>query len=215
MVRSKMSVSKAAESYIEGHPSVRDCVKKRLINYSRLSREILRQAGLGKEDFDAVLIACRRYSRKLAKAAVAEDEIIGLLARSRLDVKTKVAVVVLEKVYSEELIALEKKARRRRDIFYAIEGTEAMTIVVAMDMLSEMKAAFKGSIIKVWENIALVAIRSQVGKQDATPGFIAFITSKLSQQGINILEIMSCWSETLLVVSESDIARVLEALKFQ
>ena len=210
-----MNSTRLAEMYIEGHPSIKDCVKKRLINYSKLSREIIKSSNSGRENFDAVLIACRRYYRKISSTAAVEDEIIRLLANSKLEVKNKVSVVVIENsIYSDDLINIEKKAKKAREIFYAIEGTDAITVVIAMDFIPEMKAVFKSSIIKVWEDVALVTIRSAAGKQDTTPGFLSFITSKLSQQGINILEIMSCWSETLLVVSEADIARVLQAFKF-
>ena len=209
-----VNLTKITESFIDGHPSIRDCVRKKLVNYSALSRQILKSSGLPQEHFDAVLIAARRYYRKVARQSAAEDDIVSLLSRSRVEVKTKVAVVVVEQLgYGDDFLAIEKKARKRRDVFYAIEGSEAITVVVAMDLLQDVRQYFRSGIIRVWENVALVAIRSAAGKQDTTPGFLAFISSKLGQQGINILEFMSCWSETLLVVEESDVPRVLEAVR--
>ena len=59
----------------------------------------------------------------------------------------------------------------------------------------------------------MIVVRSTEGKQDTTPGFMSFLANKISRRGINILEFMSCWSETLFVVSEKDIAAVMDALK--
>lgn len=211
-----MNVAKLTESYIDNHPSVRDCIKNRMINYSQLSRRIIKENSLKGGDFDAVLIACRRYYWKMSKAGALDDKIIDILSKSRLEVKTRVAVAVLYKdVFSEDLIEIEKKAKKSRQVFYAVEGTEAITLVISEELLAEVKSTFKSGLKKSWKGLALVLLKSPEGVQDTTPGFLSFLTGKISQQGINILEIMSCWSETLFVVSEQDIARVLEAFRFQ
>ena len=68
--------------------------------------------------------------------------------------------------------------------------------------------------MKVWPELALVIIASPEEIEE-TPGVFSYVASLLSDRGINVLEAMSCWSETLFVVSEKDIAKVLEALRFQ
>ncbi len=209
-----MNITKLAEQYVENHPSVKDCVRNRLINYSKLSRRIIRAVNLKDVDFDAVLIACRRYFRKISEQDVLEEKIVGILSRSRLEVKNKTAVVVIDKdVFTEDLLDLEKKAKKSKATFYAVEGSNTITLVVSSELIGDIKGAFRGSVRKCWENLALVKVRSPEGEQDATPGFIAFLTGRISQRGINIPEFISCWSETLLVINESDIAAVMEALK--
>ncbi len=209
-----MSVTKLVWQYIDGHPSIKDCIKNRLINYSQLSRKIIKTLNLSNDDFDAVLIACRRYHWQISKAYVLEEKIIDLLAKSKVEVKNKVAVVVLNKaIYSEDLIGIEKKAKRNDAVFYAIEGSKAITLVVSVELLEEIKKVFESSVRKSWKDLALVVIKSPEDLQDTTPGFVSFLTGKISHQGVNILEIMSCWSETLLVVNEKDISMVLSAIK--
>jgi hypothetical protein len=62
------SVTKMAEEYISNHPSIKDCLKNDLIKFSSLSRQIAEELDLNlKKNFDAILIACRRYQRKLKK----------------------------------------------------------------------------------------------------------------------------------------------------
>src|SRR3989338_5883546 len=92
-VKKIMNITKVTEQYINERPSIRDCVKKKLINYSRLSRQVIRESRLKSSDFDAVLIAARRYFWKLSKLAAAEDKIRSLLGRSRIEIKNKMAAV--------------------------------------------------------------------------------------------------------------------------
>lgn len=209
-----MNIAKITESCIESHPSIKDCLKKRLVNYSQLSRQVIRENSLKSSDFDAVLIAARRYFRKLSKSATAEDKIRSLLRRSRIEIRNKVAVVVIDKhIFTDDLLELERKIKKSRNVFYAIEGTGAITVITSAAFLGDIRSIFKSGIIRLWEGLALVIIASPEEIEE-TPGVVAHLTSLLSDRGINIVEHMSCWSETLFVVAEKDIARVLEALKF-
>ncbi len=209
-----MNITKLTEQYIETHPSIKDCVKKKLINYSKLARQIIKDNSMKSSDFDAVLVAARRYFRKLSKSASAEDRIRSLLSRSRIEIKSKVAVVVIDKhIFTDDLLELERRIKKSRNAFYAIEGTDAITIITAAAFLDDIHSSFKSSIIKVCADLALVVIASPEEIEE-TPGVFSYLSALLSDKGINILEAMSCWSETLFVVAEQDIARVLEALRF-
>lgn len=209
-----MSMTKIAEGYIESHSSVKDCLKRRLLNYSQLSRQIIRENNLGDSNFDAVLIAARRYLRKLSKSGLAEDRIRSLLSSSRIEIKNKIFVAVIDKrIFTDDLLELERRVKKSRNVFYAIEGTDAITIITAAAFLDDINSAFKSSIMKAWSGLALVVIASPEEIEE-TPGVFSYLSGLLSDRGINIMEAMSCWSETLFVVAEADIAGVLWALKF-
>ncbi len=209
-----MNITKLAEQYVEEHPSIKDCLKKRLVNYSQLSRRIMKESGLKGSDFDAVLIAARRYLRKLSKSAASEDKIRSLLSSSRIEIKNKIIVAVIDKhVFTDDLLELERKIKKSRNVFYAIEGTDAITIITAVAFLDDIRGSFKSGIVKVWGDLALVIIASPE-EIEKTPGVFSYLSGLLADRGINVLETMSCWSETLFVVSEKDIAKVLEALRF-
>ena len=210
-----VNITKLTESYIDSHPSIKDCLKKRLLNYSQLSRQVIGQNNLKARDFDAVLIAARRYLRKLSRFTPVEDKIIGLLASSRIEIKNKIVVAVIEKhIYTNDLLDLEKKIKKARNVFYAIEGTDAITLITAANFLPEIRSRFKSAVVRAWSELALVAISSPEEIEEI-PGVFSYVCSLLSDRGINVLETMSCWSETLLVIAEADISRVMEALKFQ
>ena len=210
-----MSITKLTESYIAEHPSVRDCLKKGLINYSSLTRQICKDLNLDlKKNFDAILIACRRYYKKISKEAVLENEIMNILKDSKLEVKTKIVVVLVEKdIYYGHLIELQKEIKKKAELFHIIEGSNTMTVITSYEFLDIVKKLFKNKLIKVTENLAEVTLKSSEDMEN-TPGVIAYLSSLLGGNGINITETMSTWTDTLFVIKEKDIAKLMELLRF-
>jgi len=209
------NITKLTEQYIAEHPSVKDCLKKGLINYSSLTRKLCKDLNLDlKKNFDAILIACRRYHRKISKETVLENKIIKILADSKLEVKNKIVVVLVEKdIYYGHIIELQKEIKKKSELFHIIEGSNTITIVTSHEFLNVVKKLFKNKIIKVSENLAEVTLKSSEDLEE-TPGVIAYLTNLLAENGINIIETMSTWTDTLFVIAEKDIAKVIELLRF-
>ncbi|MCH8003803.1 MAG: ACT domain-containing protein [Nanoarchaeota archaeon] len=209
------NITKLTEQYIAEHPSVKDCLKKGLINYSSLTRKLCKDLDLDlKKNFDAILIACRRYHRKISKETVLENKIIKILADSKLEVKNKIVVVLVEKdIYYGHIIELHKEIKKKSELFHIIEGSNTITIVTSHEFLAIVKKLFKNKIIKVTENLAEVTLKSSEDLEE-TPGVIAYLSTLLAENGINIIETMSTWTDTLFVIAEKDIAKVMGLLRF-
>src|SRR3989338_8345547 len=112
-----MNITKLAEKYILNSPSVKNTLKKGLINYSSLARQILKDSNLGKKNFDAVLIACRRYYHKIKSEALNEEKVLDILKRSKVEIKNKVIAIVLEKdIYMPNLLNIENKIKKQNEI---------------------------------------------------------------------------------------------------
>ncbi len=201
--------------YLEEHPSIKDCLKKGVVNYSKLSRRIAAELGIGKKtSMEAILIACRRYAAKLKEDAAGEEKILGILRQSKLEIRNKIAVVIVDKkIYVDNLIELERKLRKRAETFYAIEGVNAFTVIVSEEFLGEMKGLFKRNIIKVSGSLAMITLRSP-REMETTPGVVSYLYSLFGGHGINIVETMSCWTDTIFLVSEADIPAVMRYLRF-
>ena len=60
------TTTELTEKYLSEHPSIKDCLKKGIINYSKLSRTIAKELNIEKKtSIEAILIACRRYEAKI------------------------------------------------------------------------------------------------------------------------------------------------------
>lgn len=209
-----MNITKAVEEYVDFSPSIKDCLKEQVINYSDLSRKIIKETSLKQSDFDAILVALRRYTKKINALPSFEKRIQKVLSQSKLTITNRVGVIVLEKhIYSDDLLALEKKIKKARDVFYAIEGSGVITIITSEYYLEEIRKTFRANMIKDWNHLALIVISSPEDIEEI-PGVYAHLASLLSQKGINVYETMSCWSETLFVVAEKDISRSISTFGF-
>jgi len=209
-----VNITRLTENYIAEHPFVKDCLKKGLINYSSLTRQICFDLNLSKKNFDAVLIACRRFYRKIKTEATTEKKILDILKNSKIEVKNKINAIVLEKdIIVPNLLDIEKEAKKSLETFHIIEGTSAVTIITSEEFGKKVKKVFKNKIIK--ENTNLVEVILKSPKQiETTSGVISYIYSLLGENGINILETTSCWTDTIFLVEEKDLSKVMEFLRF-
>ena len=209
------TTTELTEKYLSEHPSIKDCLKHGIVNYSKLSRKIAKEINIEKKaSLEAILIACRRYEMKLKDANIREKKILGILKRSELEIKNKIVVVIIGKnIYMEKLLEMEKKTRKTADPFYAIEGTKVFTIILSEKYLDDFKKLFGRNIIKSSKNLTMITIKSTTDMEN-TPGVIAYITSLFSEHGINIVETMSCWTDTIFIVTEQDMPAVMQFFKF-
>jgi len=209
------TTTELTEKYLIEHPSIKDCLKHGIVNYSKLSRKIAKEINIEKKaSLEAILIACRRYEMKLKDANIREKKILDILKRSELEIKNKIVVVIIGKnIYMEKLLEMEKKTRKTADPFYAIEGTKVFTIILSEKYLDDFKKLFGRNILKTSKNLTMITIKSPTDMEN-TPGVIAYITSLFSEHGINIVETMSCWTDTIFIVTEQDMPAVMQFFKF-
>lgn len=209
------TTTKLTEKYLAEHPSIRDCLKHGIINYSKLSRKIANELDIEKKtSLEAILIACSRYEAKLKEEKILEDKILEILKKSELEIKNKIVVAIIDKKsYMENLIKIEKKIRLTTDVFYVVEGTKVFTVIISEKYLEDLQTLFDKNIIKISKNLAMITIKSPKDLEN-TPGVNAYIFSMFGEHGVNIIEQMSCWTDTIIVISEDDIAQVMSFLKF-
>jgi len=209
------TTAELTEKYLSEHPSIKDCLREGIINYSKLSRKIAKDLSIEKTtSIEAILIAARRYEDKIKKEKIREDKILEILKQSELEVKNKIIVAIVQKNFTAEtLLNFEKKIKKNADIVYLIEGTKTYTIITSEKYFEEIKRTFSNKIIKTTKNQAMIIMKNPKGIEETT-GFTAYLYSRFGEYGVNILETMSCWTDTIFVISEEDIATTMKFLKF-
>jgi len=209
------NITKLTEDYILQHPSIKDCLKNGLINYSSLSRKIAFELNLNpKKNFDAILIACRRLKRKLKKDEILESKILKILKESKIEIKNKIIAIVLEKdIFHGNLLNLEKEIKKRKEVFRVIEGVSGITVITTEDFYEMIKSNFKNKIILENKNLAEITIKSPE-EIETTAGTYAYLCSLFGENNINIVETLSCWTDTIFLVKEEDVGKVMGLLRF-
>ena len=198
------------QHYIAERPSLQLCLQQDLVNYSKLARQICKEHKL--KQFDAVLIAIRRHAEKLKKEQPSVDKIHRLLKKSKLEIKNKMCAIIVESIHPETLHELQKMIKRKHGVLHIIQGTKT-TLITNEEFLDTIKKQCKHKIITINENLVEISIKSPEDIE-AVSGVLAYLTSLLAESGINIVEMMSSWIDTLFIVHERDLAQAMQVLRF-
>ncbi len=208
-----MNAASTVKLFIDSHPNIKACLKRDLINYSALSREILKEKGLQKSSFEAVLVACRRYAEKARLPAGQEKHIIALLRKSSFEMKNRVCVAITSNLVPfSSIIELAAEITKERGLFHLIEGSETFTIISEQRFYTKITQRFKHRMID--EKKDLVEIMVKMPKEiEQVPGITGYLYSLFGENNINILETMSSWTDTLFVIEEKDAEKAMRILR--
>ncbi len=200
--------------YIKGHPYIKSCLKKGLINYSSLARLIAKDLDIEKKTSkEAILIAARRLQEKLKKEISYEEKIRSLLAKSEIEIKNKIVVFILEKALNfDHIDELQKQIRSDYGVFYLLEGSANYTLIT-QEKYSGLVGKYRLKIIKTTKNLALINFKSQKEIEQMF-GVVSYLTALFAENGVNIIEFLSCWTDTLFVIAAEDVNNALGFLKF-
>jgi hypothetical protein len=143
------TTAELTEKYLSEHPSIKDCLREGIINYSKLSRKISKELSIEKTtSIEAILIAARRYEDKIKREKIREDKILEILKQSELEIKNKIIVAIVQKNFTAEtLLNFEKMIKNNAQIVYLIERTKTYTIITSEKYLEEIKITFSNKII--------------------------------------------------------------------
>lgn len=205
-----MNISHLTQNYIREHPSIADCLDRGLINYSALAREICKISKI--DAFDAVLIACRRYRARHRSRLQQEKKIMALVASSKVRMRNKIAVAIVEKGKSlEKALGLQKLIRKQRGDFNLIEGEEVLVIVTNIEYIPLLRETFGQAIKRITKDLVQIAMIFDE-KLETTSGVVSYLYRLFAENSINILEEMSCWTDVMVVLDEKDAGKAMQVL---
>ena len=184
------SISELVWLYVKQRPFLKEVIRAGIINHSSLARKIA--AEIGTENEDAIKMALIRNSRKMEKMQDdLEARILRILKKSSMVIKNKVVVAITKREIGG-LNALSQ-ARSGRHVTYILEQKDFEKIPRKIIWKSE-------------ENLNMITIESPEDLEEV-PGVISHILSALASEGINIVEFISCYTDTILVVRQADTTR--------
>lgn len=193
----KENISNLISLYVKKRPFIKESLRDGIINYSSLARKISYELYGNFNKTGAIKVALQRLSKKLIqKEEDLEEKILKVLKDSSLSIKTKIAVVI-----SNGELAI-------KPISYA-KGESIITYIIKEELLNQLKKEKK--IKSVEKNLNLIIIQSRE-ELESTPGVLSMILSALAIEGINVQEIISCYTDTLIVLKETDTSRAYEIL---
>jgi len=187
-----MSVAQKVRNHLRNKPYLLEALEKGIVNLSELARQI--QKEVETDDTSAIKAALRRYSEELQKhKQKREEKVLHLLKRSSIAVYDRKSVMITGK-------EVNSKTGMKVDLL-----DKFVYLLDRNDLPERVNALVKH------DNCTMIVVHSPE-ELEATPGVVAFLTTLLAEQGVNIVEFISCWTQTIIVIEKKDSLKVYETL---
>ncbi|RLI07748.1 hypothetical protein DRO24_02425 [Candidatus Bathyarchaeota archaeon] len=188
---SRRSVAQLVREILSMRPFLLDALKMGIVNYSALARVLQREIGEG--SLEAIKAAIIRVGEELVEEwGLREEEVLAILRESKVRLQDKIAVII-----SPVML----------DIPYIATAYLTDSYVYIVDQ-TELKGELPEGVQVTRNLVALILLSPE--RVETTPGFVAFVSQLLASRNINIVEFISCSTNTVIVLDSRD---ALEAFK--
>jgi aspartokinase len=187
-----MTIAQNVRNHLRNKPYLLEALEKGIVNLSELSRQIQEELKIG--NTSAVKAALRRFSEELQKhKQKREEKVLQILKRSSIAVYDRKSVMITSK-------EINTKNGMKVDLL-----GKFVYLLDRGDVPGRINALVKH------DNCTMIVVHSPE-ELEATPGVVAFLTALLAEQNVNIIEFISCWTETIIVVEKKDSLKAYEVL---
>jgi aspartokinase len=187
------SVAQLVRETIQMRPSLLDALNMKIVNYSALARIL--QEELDEGSIEAVKAAVIRVSDEISSdRKLREEAVQSILKESKVRLQDKIAVVI---------------SPLKLDISHIVTAHLTDQYVYVVDQTT-MKGELKDP-VKVQSNLVALILLSPP-RVETTPGFVAFITQLLASRNINIVEFISCSTNTIIILDGQDALKAFSLL---
>jgi hypothetical protein len=192
-----MSVSDVVRMYLKSKPYTLEALGSGIVNYSALARVI--QKSLRIKNYGAVKAAVVRYAEHL-------DYVMGNIEKAALPVLKQNKLSLLDGI---TVIVADKKFEIENDAEVKIDSYHVY--LTGKAAVRAMPKKERDHVVKLHEDCSAIILYS-AEKLENIPGVMAFLTSLLAEQNINIVELISVYTETIFVVNKEDALRSYQML---
>jgi hypothetical protein len=205
------SVARHVREYLDGHPVIADAIRLGIGNYSAIARRIA--TDLGETRTDAIIAACRRYPRG-RNESFREAGVRRVLRKSRIETRTKVAAITLSQGADvlQRLGDVVEELLDENSLCRVIQVSRGTVVIVDEDSVLRVTKQLRGpQVVGVRKGLVELAVTSPESIEE-TPGLLTLLTGVLSAQSINIVEALSCYTDTIFLLEQDDLTSAMAVL---
>lgn len=188
------SVAQLVREAIQMRPSLLDALNMKIVNYSALARML--QDEIGEGSIEAVKAAIIRVAEDISsERGLQEERVQSILKESKVRLQDKIAVLI---------------SPAKLNVPYLVTAYLTDSYVYVVD-----QTGLKGELpknVQVTSNLVALILLSPP-RVETTPGFVAFVTQLLSSRNINIIEFISCSTNTVIILDSKDALRAFSLLQ--
>ncbi|EQB73700.1 MAG: aspartate kinase [Candidatus Thermoplasmatota archaeon] len=186
------NVETMVRDYIKKNPELIISMRMGILNVSKLSRRI------AQEEKGYNIISIRSALNKVFMENSTADtvHIDRLLSESKITLQDKIMVITVDKKIDN--LNFLSATYLTDSIVYIIDETKNKKLDLAKNAVIERNV----SSLHIFSSMEIVK----------TPGFVMKINERLFSYEINVLQLISCSNETIIIVNRKDAIRAYEAL---
>jgi hypothetical protein len=206
------SIAETVQNLIIMDSALQIALQKKYANYSAVARllkpsveTILRKT----VNIESLISAVKRVK---VEDPLLQGKIQRIIAKSGINLRTNVAKISIEK--TKDTLKTTKKALAQwpQDFLQVLEGTSVITLIFHQQQYNQIFNLFqKINILDAKQNLAEIIINSPTTIID-TPGCALTFYNPVSMKRVNIEETMSCYTDTIIVLSNKDVGKAFIAL---
>ena len=189
------NVETMVRDYIKKNPELIISMRMGILNVSKLSRRI----AMEEKGYNIISIRSALNKIFMENSTADTTHIDKLLSESKITLQDKIMVITVDK---------------RIDSLNFLSATYLTdSIVYIVDETKNRKLDLPKNVI-VERNVSSLHIFSSM-EIVKTPGFVMKINERLFSYEINVLQLISCSNETIIIINRKDAIRAYEALMNQ
>jgi aspartokinase len=192
-----VNLTKLTRDYIDQNAAIKTCIARGIMNYSKLARKIIAENNLEASCFNAILVAARRSSPKVATDRP-EQKIKSQLNKSKINVKTKICQFVFDAhAHIEDEI----------DALHIVKGVKTTTVITEDEHYESIARRYEHYLLSKRRGLVRIAI---IGPHpERIVGLAAYLAGLLASRGINIITAIGSYTDDIFIIEQKDLAATL------
>jgi hypothetical protein len=208
------NVSELTRSILEISPCMVESIEKGYANYTKLANiiaELIRERYNVACSPEAVKMTILRTRNKI-KSYPQLHRILEILSSTSIEVKTSLAILTYDVTLLKDVTRITGELAGKTRFLSITQSVGNITIITNMEIYDYIKNNIKTEPLLDMVDVSAIILVSPP-ENIKTPGFIAYITMILAQQGINIIQIVSAHNDTILVVDKQDAVKAFNIIE--
>ena len=211
-----LTITDIVKELLKKTPLIEEALSKDLINYSALARLFkpeIENRLFRTVDVASIVMALKRTAKKLK---LPSRKIKKLEPKGELVVRSNLTEYILmaSETAMKQLAVFAQTLTKHPNTFFAVtKGVREIDVLVSNSLKADLlKLLRKEKIIVKLEDLSLITLFHSEGAV-FTPGFHYSILKALAWENINIIEIVSTYTELTIILKSKDIDGAFSVLK--
>lgn len=199
-----MSIAKKTKSYVIARPAIHECLRRGIINFSALAREI--QSFYQIESTPPIVVAATRYAERLKRLGSIDKKITQAIQNSQVHLLGDIIHFSVSCPLTD-LMSRELLQRQHSGTCRLFEGNRRGIVTCQSQYAAEIRGILGRRILREYSELIEISI-SQSLDVVRTPGVAARLFGLLGESGINIYDTLMLAGEHILYCHMKDLPQV-------